>query len=123
MLRKDWTAARSVIEAVRARQREGIPNFGKIDSSLLLLRIGESYLFQGAFQPALERFEEALTGSVPPEPLAAILHLRKGQTLDGLERREEALLEYHTTIRLNADTGSRRQASRYLKQPFRPEGG
>jgi tetratricopeptide (TPR) repeat protein len=80
--------------------------------------LGESYLFDGRFQNAVDRFDEALEASDLADATEALLHLRRGQAYDGLEKRQEALADYRETIRLNVDKASRRQAKRHLKEPF-----
>jgi tetratricopeptide (TPR) repeat protein len=118
LLEKNWAAARSTFEKVRAKQQRDAPHFEQVPTSLVLLRLGESYLFDGRFQNAVNRFNEALSASDLTEATAALLHLRRGQAYDGLEKRQEALAEYRKTIRLNVDKASLRQAKRHLKRPF-----
>jgi tetratricopeptide (TPR) repeat protein len=118
LLRKDWTSAHSVFESVQTKRLTRIPHYDQVPHSLVLLRLGESRLFDARFGDALARLDEALTLSDSPDGIRAMLHLRKGQALDGLQRRREARAEYETTVRLNTDKSSRKQAKRYLKKPF-----
>ncbi len=118
LLRKDWTAAHSVFESVQAKRRKMVPHYDQVPHSLVLLRLGESRLFDARFEDALARLDEALALSDSPDVIRTLLHLRRGQALDGLQRRREARAEYETTVRLNTDKSSRKQAKRYLKKPF-----
>jgi tetratricopeptide (TPR) repeat protein len=118
LLSKNWTAARRIFEKVRAKQQLDIAHYEKVPTSLLLLRLGESYLFAGRFQDAVDRFDEAQVVSDITATTQALIHRRRGQAYDGLNRRKDAVAEYQTTIRLNMDKASRRQAKRHLKKPF-----
>jgi tetratricopeptide (TPR) repeat protein len=118
LLSKNWASARRIFEKAIAKQQLDIAHYEKVRTSLLLLRLGESYLFSGRFQDAVGRFDQAQTASNAAEPIQALLHLRRGQAYDGLNRRRDAVAEYQTTIRLNMDKASRRQAKRHLKKPF-----
>jgi tetratricopeptide (TPR) repeat protein len=119
LLRKDWSAARRVFGEAQKKQRLQQPHFERVHPSFVLLRLGESYLFDRRVDEALDRFDEALLRTDIPDPVRSLLHLRRGQAYDSLNRREEARGEYRRTIRLNADQFSRRQAERHLKEPFR----
>ena len=66
----------------------------------------------------LGRFDEALVRPDIPDRVRSVLHLRRGQAYDSLDRREEARTEYEATIHLNTDKSSHRLAKRYLKEPF-----
>jgi tetratricopeptide (TPR) repeat protein len=118
LLEKDWASARSTFEKVRVKQRRDTPYFDQVPPSLVLLRLGESYLFDGRFENAVDRFEEALATPDLVETTEALLYLRRGQAYDGLDKRQEALADYRKTIRLNVDKASRRQAKRHLNEPF-----
>jgi tetratricopeptide (TPR) repeat protein len=119
LLKKDWANARAVFQKLRANQELQVPHYEQVPTPLLYLRLGESYLFDSRFSDALERFDAGLAIAGCPESTRAMLHLRRGQALDGLSKRQEARAEYQETIRLNVDKASRRQARRYLKAPFR----
>jgi tetratricopeptide (TPR) repeat protein len=119
LLSKNWSTARSIFQKVWAKQRLEVPHYEQVPTSLLLLRLGESFLFNGRFQDALDHFDAALAASDNTEMTQALLHLRKGQAYDGLKKRHEAVAEYKATIRLNVDKASRRQANRHIKKPFR----
>lgn len=118
LLRKDWTSARGVFQQIEKKQRLQIPYYHRIPAAIVLLRWGESLLFDGRFDDALEHFDRALTQPDAADTTRAMLHLRRGQAFDGLDRRREARGEYQMTVRLDADRPSRRQAKRYLKEPF-----
>jgi tetratricopeptide (TPR) repeat protein len=118
LLSKNWVAARRIFQNAIAKQQLQVAHYEKVPTSLLLLRLGESYLFAGRFHEAVGRFDEAQAVSDVTEPLQALLHLRRGQAYDGLNRRKDAVAEYQTTIRLNMDKASHRQAKRHLKTPF-----
>jgi len=119
LLRKDWAQARAVFEKVLARKELGVQHYQRVESSLALLRLGESLLFAGRFRDGLARFDDALAHHDPPETIRAMLHLRRGQAYDGLNERAQARAAYKLTISLNVDKASRRQAQRYMKTPFR----
>jgi tetratricopeptide (TPR) repeat protein len=103
---------------VWAKKRQALPRYDRVPDSLLYLRLGESLLFDAHFQNALERFDAALALADAPDVIQAMAHLRRGQTLDGLHRRQEARAAYQKTLRLNTDKKSYREAKRYLKKPF-----
>ena len=118
LLRKEWAQARTVFEKVLAKKELGVSHYHRVESSLALLRLGESMLFDGRFREGLARFDDALAHHDPPEAIRAMLHLRRGQAYDGLNERAEARAAYNLTISLSVDKASRRQAQRYMKQPF-----
>jgi tetratricopeptide (TPR) repeat protein len=118
LLKKDWPAARSIYNDVRNKQQLQSPNFDRIPSSVIALRLGESFLFDAKFTEAIRHFDDGLGSADLSDTVRSLLHLRKGQAYDGLDRRQEAMTEYQATVRLNADKASRRLAKRYLKKPF-----
>ena len=119
LLKKDWPAARSVYHEVQQKRNLGKPHFERIPLSVLSLRLGESFLFDARFEEALFHFHSGLDRPDLSDAVRSMLHLRRGQSYDGLDRREEARAEYETTIDLNADKASHGLAKRYLKKPFR----
>jgi tetratricopeptide (TPR) repeat protein len=119
LLKKDWSAARRTFRAAQKKQRLQQPHYGRVHPSFILLRLGESYLFDKRVGEAIGRFDEALARTDIPDTVRSVLHLRRGQAYDSLHRREDARAEYETTIRLNTDKASYRLAKRYLKDPFR----
>jgi tetratricopeptide (TPR) repeat protein len=119
LLEKDWSAARRTFRAAQKKQRLQTPHYDRIHPSFILLRLGESYLFDERVGEALGRFDEALGRPDIPDTVRSVLHLRRGQAYDSLSRREDARTEYEATVRLHTDTASYRLAKRYLKEPFR----
>lgn len=118
LLEQDWSAARRTFRATQKKQRLQEPHYGRVHRSFILLRLGESYLFDKRVGEALGRFDEGLIRSDIPDTVRSVLHLRRGQAYDSLDRREDARIEYEAAIRLNTDKASHRLAKRYLKEPF-----
>ncbi len=118
LLKQDWSAARRTFRTMQKKQRNQQPHYGRVHPSFVLLRLGESYLFDKRVGEALGRFDEALVPPDIPDTVRSVLHLRRGQAYDSLHRREEARAEYEATIRLNTDKASHRLAKRYLKEPY-----
>jgi hypothetical protein len=119
LLEQDWSAARRTFRAAQKKQRLQKPHYNRVHPSFILLRLGETYLFDKRVGEALGRFDEALAKRDIPDTVRSVLHLRRGQAYDSLRRREDARAEYETTIRLDTDKASHRLARRYLKTPFR----
>jgi tetratricopeptide (TPR) repeat protein len=122
MLRKNYPAARAVFEDILARGERGVAHFDRLERPVVMLRIGESFLYEGRAAEAILRFETALADPATAPPLQALLYLRRGQAWDARRERERARADYQTTIQLNVDRASKRAARRFLETPFRPSG-
>ncbi len=115
---KDWPAATAIFREVLSRHDRGEANFDRIGRPLLLLRLGESFLYAGDSGRAIEQFETALRAPAGRPEVRATLHLRRGQAWDEQKERERARADYLATIELNVDRSSLAAARRYLKSPF-----
>jgi tetratricopeptide (TPR) repeat protein len=119
LLKKDWPGARAVYQKILASREANAPHYHWVRPSLVLLRTGESFLFDHRFREAIDYFNRGLAEPGAPSAIKASLYLRRGQAWDGLEHRTNARADYETTIRLNVDKTSKRLAKRFLKKPFR----
>ncbi len=118
LLRKNWRAARRAFEQVQSRRAAGVHNYTLVEPSLIRLRLAESYLFAKNYEQASKQLEAALGLPNVPERIKAVIFLRRGNSSDGLGRRDAATWDYRRALALDADELTNKLAKRYLKKPF-----
>lgn len=118
LLRKDWRGARRAFEQVQSRRAAGVPNYTAIEPSLIRLKLAESYLFAKDYRRAGQQLQAALELPDVPDAIRAVIFLRRGNTSDGLGRRDAAQWDYRRALDLDADNVTNTLAKRYLKKPF-----
>ena len=72
----------------------------------------------GAREKALTLFLEATQDPGTPEREKALSHLRAGEMLDLLGKREEAVSQYQVVRELSEFEDSHESASKYLDSPY-----
>jgi TolA-binding protein len=84
---------------------------------------GESLAAHGEHLAAVERFNAVARWSKSDEGLISMAHLRAGQSLDALGKRDEAVAEYQTVLKRGNVYDSHKQATQYVKKPYVPQKG
>lgn len=72
----------------------------------------------GAWEQALEQYLRAAEKPRAPASLVTLAHLRAGQCLDVLGKRQEALQKYQIVLNRTETLDSRELAKKYSKRPF-----
>ncbi|MFL6212376.1 MAG: tetratricopeptide repeat protein [Blastocatellia bacterium] len=84
---------------------------------------GESLAARGEHATAVERFNAVAHWPKSDEGLISMAHLRAGQSLDALGKRDEAVAEYQTVLKRGNVYDSHKQATQYVKKPYVPQKG
>lgn len=79
---------------------------------------GEARMGAGNYEGSVERFSGVIRWSKSEAGLVTLSHLRAGQALDALGRREEAIARYKTVMKRENVYDSHKVAERYIKSPF-----
>ena len=95
-----------------------MPNYEVVEPSLIRLKLAESYLFAKDYETASKELDAALGLPDIPERIKAVIFLRRGNSSDGLGRRDAAEWDYRRALRVDADKLTNKLAKRYLKKPF-----
>ena len=119
LLRRDFGAARRVFETMLASQAEGLPHYDRIETSMLRLKLAESYLFAKNFARASMELDRALGAPWVPDHIKARIFLRRGMASDALGRRKAAEWDYRRALTLDVDESTNELARRYSKKPYR----
>ena len=119
LLRRDFGAARRVFETMLASQAEGLPHYDRIETSMLRLKLAESYLFAKNFARASTELDRALGAPWVPDHIKARIFLRRGMASDALGRRKAAEWDYRRALTLDVDESTNELARRYSKKPYR----
>lgn len=84
---------------------------------------GEVLAARGDHAAAVERYNAVARWPKSDEGLISMAHLRAGQSLDVLGKRNEALGEYQTVLKRGNVYDSHKQATQYVKKPYAPQKG
>lgn len=84
---------------------------------------GEALSTKGDYAQAIERYNEVARWSKSDEGLVSLSHLRSGQALDAMGKRNEAVAEYQTVLKRENVFDSHKLASQYVKKPYAPSKG
>ena len=90
-------------------------------TDLINYQWGESLAARGEQATALEKFNAVARWPKSDADLVSLAHLRAGQALDALGKREEAVAEYQTVLKRNNVYDSHKQATQYVKKPYAPQ--
>jgi tetratricopeptide (TPR) repeat protein len=123
LLRKDWMAARRSFEEVAAAvtRDPGSPSNRLLPESLVLLRLGESYLFAKSYDQAARELDRALGTPGVPDWVRAQIFLRRGMCSDARGQRVAAEWDYRRVLKLDTDSVISALAERYLDKPYTAE--
>jgi tetratricopeptide (TPR) repeat protein len=101
------------------RAQRGTRNYQKIPLSQLRYALGTRFLDLGHRDVALGHFQDAVGDPGATGRDLVLAHLKAGQILDLLGRRDEAMTHYLEVKRLDEYEGSHASAERYLRAPYR----
>jgi hypothetical protein len=127
LISRDDARERLVVEYYRNAQYNQAFNLssemvGKNPKNAYMLYYqGRSLMMLGRFDKALESFQGAIDLKEKDEEALNIspwCHIRKGQIFDMQDQRELAIEEYKKALELPDYSGSRKEASKGLKEPF-----
>jgi hypothetical protein len=79
---------------------------------------GQSLSSKQDYESALARYREVQRWSKANAGLVSMSHLRAGEALDALGKRDEALAEYQLVLKRENVFDSHKLASQYLKKPY-----
>lgn len=85
---------------------------------LVHYRYAEALSDGGVWEQALEHYQKAAVMPRAPAGVVTLAHLRTGQSLDVLGKRQEALQKYHVVLNRPETLDSRELAKKYSKRPF-----
>lgn len=92
-------------------------------SDLINYQWGDALAARGEQAAALEKFNLTAQWPRSDENLVSLAHLRAGQMLDALGKREAAVAEYQTVLKRSNVYDSHKQATQGLKKPYVPQKG
>jgi tetratricopeptide (TPR) repeat protein len=101
------------------RAERGIKNYQRLPVESFRYTVGNKLVELGYPSQGLALFEKATREPRTPPRERALSHLRAGEILDLLGRREEAIAQYEQVRRLPDFEDSHDAAARYLKEPYR----
>jgi tetratricopeptide (TPR) repeat protein len=113
-------AAMTYMGVVRYAE-EGRGSYTKIPLGTFRYAVGEKLRKLGKFEQALALFDRATRDPKTPESEKALSHLRAGELLDLLGKREEAIAQYKEVQKLENFEGTHDRASRRMKKRYRQE--
>ncbi|HEX9004322.1 MAG TPA: tetratricopeptide repeat protein [Blastocatellia bacterium] len=90
-------------------------------ADLIHYRYGEALLKGGEFKGAAEYFLKATKSPQSDSALVSLAYLRRGQALDALQDRAQALDHYRTVLERENAFDSHNQARRYRDNPYARE--
>lgn len=110
-------AIETYLEVVRLAE-ESKKNYQKVPLGTFRYTAGARLVELGAREKALTLFLEATQDPGTPEREKALSHLRAGEMLDLLGKREEAVSQYQVVRELSEFEDSHESASKYLDSPY-----
>ena len=81
---------------------------------------GEALFAGSEFARAVDRYAEVVKWPKSDQSLVSLAHLRKGQALDALGKREEAIAEYQVVLKRENVFDSHKRAGEFLNKPYAP---
>jgi tetratricopeptide (TPR) repeat protein len=108
-----------IYEDVVRLSEEGQRNYFRLPLGKFRYVIGMKLLDLESLDHALEMFDAATLDHRTPHRERVFSHLRAGEILDLMGRREEAITRYQEVKRLRNIEASHKLASRYIKKPYR----
>jgi hypothetical protein len=89
-------------------------------TDLINYQWGEHLIERREHAAALERYNAAKTWKKADPDVVSLSHLRAGQALDALGKRDEAVAEYQIVLKRENVFDSHKLASQYVKTPYVP---
>jgi tetratricopeptide (TPR) repeat protein len=81
---------------------------------------GEALSSKQEYEAAIARFKEVQRWPKSNAGLVSLAHLRAGEALDALGKRDEAMAEYQTVLKRENVFDSHKLATQYVKKPYAP---
>ncbi len=110
-------AIETYLDVVRLAE-EGRKNYQKVPLGTFRYTAGNRLVELGAKERALQLFIGAIQDAATPERERALSHLRAGELLDLLGKREEAITQYEEVQGLTQYEDSHKTAMKYLRSPY-----
>jgi hypothetical protein len=92
----------------------------QVAADLVNYQWGESLAAKGEYAAAVERYNEVKRWQKSDEEIVSLSHLHKGQALDALGKRNEAVAEYQVVLKRENVFDSHKLASQFVKKPYVP---
>jgi tetratricopeptide (TPR) repeat protein len=92
-------------------------------TDLINYQWGDALAARGDHAAAIERYNAVAGWPKSDADLISLAHLRAGQSLDALGKREDALAAYQMVLKRNNVYNSHKQAAQYVKKPYVPQKG
>jgi len=112
-------AIQTYLDVVRLAE-EGKKNYQKVPLGTFRYTAGSRLVELGAKERALQLFIGATRDAATPEREKALSHLRAGELLDVLGKRNEAITQYEVVQELPQYDDSHHTAMKYLRSPYEP---
>ena len=108
-----------ILSAILRKIDTRADGYRQLERAVVFSRLGITFRSAGDLQTAEKWFRKVLDDSgASPQP-KIVAHLELGKTLDLAGRRQEALAHYRTVADSDNVHGSRYEAARLLKSPYR----
>ncbi len=104
--------------AVARRAIDKIPNYQNLPLDKIRYPLAQRLLALGSQDEALNQFQGAAEDPGTPDRERALSHLRAGEILDTMGRREEAAAHYRRVQELPDYDGTHGTAAGYLRHPY-----
>jgi tetratricopeptide (TPR) repeat protein len=117
----DWEGATTSYRGIWARYGQGRFGYHVRMAQEARYQLAQIALRSGRLEEALEGFQETerlAAEREPDSPYRILARLHQGMTLDLMGRRQEALAQYRSVLRMPDQAGAHRRARRYLQQPY-----
>ncbi len=116
----DETSALRVLDEIERLKREGAAGYTRVPQERIAFARGNLLFWYKHFDRAADQLRTATAGGHRVALNTRLMaEMRLGQTLDLLERREEAKRAYQTAINLAPDSAIAKQCAGYLRGPYR----
>ena len=92
----------------------------QVAADLVNYQWGESLTEKGEYAAAVERYNEVKRWPKSDAEIVSLAHLHKGQALDALGKRNEAVAEYQVVLKRENVFDSHKLASQFVKKPYVP---
>jgi tetratricopeptide (TPR) repeat protein len=92
-------------------------------ADLVYYQWGEALMAKGDYAAAIEKYNAVKQWQKSHRNLISLAHLKAGQALDALGKRNEAVAEYQVVLKRENIYDSHKLASQYVKKPYAPAKG
>ena len=113
--------AAKMYAAVARHALDKIPNYQNLPLDKIRYPLAQRLLALGSQDEALDQFQGAAEDPGTPDRERALSHLRAGEILDKMGRREEATAHYRRVQELPDYNGTHGTAAGYLRHPYHRE--